>query len=194
MPNWVENDLLISGNDSDITSLLAHVSSTVHGKRIDLDFSKLIPYPEEYDDADRRYLEFNGRLNAIYEPLEKMTPEARRQLKALYKEFGLPNGKHPANGYNNGGREWCLANWGTKWNACCVEFEGCALSGKVVIHFKTAWAPPIPVIERMASMFPTLEIQHEYYEGGAHFCGSAAYVGGRLVNSVKAPYFGARGG
>ena len=37
-----------------------------------------------------------------------------------------------------------VANWGTKWNASDTQWNGNSVS------FLTAWAPPDPVIQKMA--------------------------------------------
>ena len=67
----------------------------------------------------------------------------------------------PKDGFNSGGYDWCVANWGTKWPASRVEVEG-PVTGydektlEVVFHFDTAWSPPMPVIKRAAELYPAL--------------------------------------
>jgi hypothetical protein len=52
--------------------------------------------------------------------------------------------------------DWSSANWGTKWNA----YEALIENGAV--KFDTAWATPLPVIEKLSKMFPDEEIHVRY--------------------------------
>lgn len=51
--------------------------------------------------------------------------------------------------------DWSIKNWGTKWNA----YSYVAIS-EDEIEFQTAWSAPIPVIEKLAEMYPDVEIEH----------------------------------
>lgn len=57
--------------------------------------------------------------------------------------------------------DWCIANWGTKWNAYGYE-KGCDYSNAEELRFLTAWAAPHPIIQRLSEMFPEIEIAHEW--------------------------------
>jgi hypothetical protein len=57
-----------------------------------LDANKIIPYPERFAEADRKYAEaWNNKIPKVKD------------------------------GYNNGGYKWCCTNWGTKWGFCDVS-------------------------------------------------------------------------
>lgn len=47
---------------------------------------------------------------------------------------------------DGGWYEWCVQNWGTKWDACqCVTSE---MDGETLqLQFETAWSPPIAFFE-----------------------------------------------
>lgn len=51
--------------------------------------------------------------------------------------------------------EWNIANWGTKWGAYQYK-ERARVPGSFVFEFQTAWAFPVPIFEKLASMYPTL--------------------------------------
>jgi hypothetical protein len=54
--------------------------------------------------------------------------------------------------------DWANANWGTKWN--CGEFGiSCDRAGLLNFVFDTAWSPPMPVLEKLLEMRPTLRIK-----------------------------------
>lgn len=62
------------------------------------------------------------------------------------------------------------------------------------LEFDTAWSPPIPVIEKLASLFPDHEFHLTYYEGGIGFCGQARWSGGQEQFHRQDAYSGPRGG
>lgn len=70
--------------------------------------------------------------------------------------------------------DWCCDNWGTKWNA----YENQQPDSDTII-FETAWAPPEPVIARLAKMYPEAEIEHWWAdEDTGSNDGHAKYSGG----------------
>jgi hypothetical protein len=61
--------------------------------------------------------------------------------------------------------DWNYVNWGTKWNACCDDFERGAINGSphfAKYYLRTAWADPRPVIMKLIEMYKNLDI---YIEG-----------------------------
>ena len=170
MPNWCENELYIKGKKSEVEAFI----ETVRGGREDptvFDFAKIVPYPEEYDLADK----------------------ARREWEETYKNVPW-NQRPPApqDGFNQGGYQWCCNNWGTKWNACDIRFyktsRGCTMG------FNTAWSPPTPVIAKASELFPNLYFRLKYWEGGAGFRGEFEAQGGVILNDWNDNYLGHRGG
>jgi hypothetical protein len=62
------------------------------------------------------------------------------------------------------------------------------------MEFDTAWSPPIPVIEKLASMFPDHAFELKYFEGGIGFSGHARWTGGSEEFHYQYDYDGPRGG
>ena len=48
MPNWCECDLSIRGDAGEIDRLLEERGGEFDGKRLAIDFDKVIPYPREF--------------------------------------------------------------------------------------------------------------------------------------------------
>lgn len=69
-------------------------------------------------------------------------------------------------GYKDDDRwyDWCVSNWGTKWNADTynISDEGISLG--------TAWSPPLPVISELAKLVQK-DLRLIYIEEGMGFCG-----------------------
>jgi len=74
--------------------------------------------------------------------------------------------KHGAVGW----REWCVKNWGTKWDADAAEIteEG---DFSLVYEFNTAWSPPVPLVYKIRARFPKLKISAFYDEPGVERAG-----------------------
>ncbi len=65
---------------------------------------------------------------------------------------------------------------------------------RAFLEFDTAWSPPVPIIEKLAGMFPDHEFDLKYYEGGIGFCGHARWSGGEEQFHEQDDYDGPRGG
>ncbi|MFO0887920.1 MAG: hypothetical protein U0790_02115 [Isosphaeraceae bacterium] len=142
------------------------------------DFERFTPYPEEF-----------RRLDDVAAAWDRERAENPGKVESA----------RPRDGYNAGGYEWCVANWGTKWRAFHVdrkEPEPCDREGswQVVIHLDTAWSPPLPVILRASELFTKLDFELRYFECGNAFNGMFCCRGGEVSYDESGPYFGERGG
>lgn len=165
MPNHVDCSLRIHGKKSQIHNFFL----AVEGSEATIDANKIIPYPKEYKDRD--------------EKAEKHNEEVRKTGK----------GEWMKDGYNSGGYDWCLKNWGTKWGM--YDFtEVKYFERSAVIGFQTAWSPPIPLITKLGEMFPELTFTLRYYEGGMGFQGVYKIKGDDVLDEVEKEYRGYKGG
>jgi len=95
MPNWVENDLTISGDMKELKKFGVVWNESMKNSDTPCGISNhFIPYPEQYKALDLKMKEWTKKNNK----------------SSIYAPFN--------NGYNSGGYEWCIANWGTKWGIC----------------------------------------------------------------------------
>ena len=67
---------------------------------------------------------------------------------------------------------WCVSNWGTKWEASETSSNG------NYVFFDTAWAPPIDAITALSSLYPVVEMVLSFYEPGMLFAGYATFKNG----------------
>lgn len=66
----------------------------------------------------------------------------------------------PEFGNNSDGLDsnsWCMDHWGTKWNAKDIDVVR-VNENELKIKFETAWSPSIPIVDRMAVLFPNVSI------------------------------------
>lgn len=103
----------------------------------------------------------NGEVGVVVPvgiPCVNNSADARAKLVA---EFGFDNWY-----------EWCVANWGTKWN-CNTSNTGIDTNEDTVLEFSfdSAWSPPIKWLAKVVTDFPTLKFKMHYIEPGDDFCG-----------------------
>jgi len=128
MPNHVSNHITFDGNKEEVNQLL----SKIKGNDEFIDFNKIIPRD--------KFLEDN------YNEPRKDDPDFDYKVKRLKDEYGTTSGY-----------DWTTANWGTKWNAYHIEYEG-----SNSISFDTAWSHSFPIIEKLSEMFPKVIINVLY--------------------------------
>lgn len=86
-------------------------------------------------------------------------------LDAYFATANQDNDADPRNWYN-----WNRLHWGTKWDAYSQESSasypkgGSAYPETLFYRFQTAWNPPLPVLEAMASQYPDLNFQLTYQD------------------------------
>lgn len=102
--------------------------------------------------------------------------EAVEWAKAHQPEL-LAMGMRSVAGYMEHGAlgwyDWSNANWGTKWD--CYEASKEPEDGKLIYVFDTAWAPPVPIVEKLMELFPGIAVEHRYFDEGHCFWGIMIY-------------------
>jgi len=69
---------------------------------------------------------------------------------------------------------WVQTNWGTRWIVAMNTDTAVRLqpvNGGLEAFFLSAWTPPIPFYNTLASQYPDLQFEYEYTEWGMGFCG-----------------------
>ena len=74
----------------------------------------------------------------------------------------------------DGWYDWCIQNWGTKWDIGAGEDERYGLKATVVgneasCSFDSAWAPPIGLYNELIEL--GYDVHASYFEPGMCFCG-----------------------
>lgn len=141
-----------------------------------------------------------GNVDAVTTVLEKVEGGVEDHNK-IYLDFNKIIPMPSAYSSDDGWYEWCIENWGTKWNAYWFgeKLEEKIKKGnktklKVTLTFSTAWSPPTPVIEALITHFPACEFDLKYYECGCAFKGHLKGKNGSVVVNTTSDYRGNRGG
>jgi len=186
MPNHVDNDLYVYGPTKKLNEFMAFAkASDPDGEALVTE--KFIPYPDKFKEMDEEAKVFNEM----------------RERKRLAGE-DISGLEWKKDGYNSGGYEWCIENWGTKWgiyDSVLQDADGlgsdpddCDDEAEIMYNFNSAWSPPNPVILKMSEMFPELEFDLRYFECGAAFNGTFRCQAGKVLRDESGSYFGRRGG
>lgn len=190
MPNHCEGDLTVTGPQDQLGAFLAKHVTSADGAILNLD--SIYPEPSEFKRLDRIAREYD-------EAMRQLPRNEQGSLdKDAYAAFVRTHGQRPNDGFNSGGYDWRVANWGTKWG--CYQTWECPTpiektEGGVVLHFSTAWSPfKFDLLEVVSAAFPALRFQYDYYESGMQFQGHVIVSGGEIEQTETGPYDGERGG
>jgi hypothetical protein len=59
---------------------------------------------------------------------------------------------------------WNISNWGTKWNASDTELASDSTDSVLTYYYNTAWAPALPVLVKLTTLFPTISLFTRFVE------------------------------
>lgn len=197
MPNYCENELEVKGPKEELKRFkeFATTKATAKGDNEGssdnvLDTEKFIPYPTKYKEMD----EISRRIERDRQKyLESLGFKGNNEAIQHYREMAYKLYPDKKDGYNSGGYEWCLKNWGTKWGICRPDLTG-DTDKKLHYFFQTAWSPPNPIIKKMSEMFPKLTFTLKYWEAGSGFRGIFKVKADEVIKSETYAYSGDRGG
>lgn len=144
MPNWCDNNITIRGKAQDINAIYQQCLKD------DVDLCEAVkPVPKDLDITA-------GRLG---DEVEQKALEAKEQ--ANLEKYGHKNWY-----------DWCVNNWGTKWDLCDAEYEyEDAGEGEATlqINCQTAWGPPCVIYDTLVDK--GFYVYATYHEGGMGFAG-----------------------
>ena len=169
MPNWVFNNLRVEGNQLDIARVKKQLNTPFSRTYKDFGFQggKSVSIWKEatYD-------------NPIFSFWNIIKPE---DMDAYINEpsTGVPDNPEDPDSWfkSNNWYDWNVRNWGTKWDVAVEnsdEYPETQIldEGELFINYKfdTAWAPPIPAIEKLSKQHSrvvfTLNYEEETSWGG----------------------------
>ena len=121
-----------------------------------------------FNKSEKSKLDFNKLIPMPEDIRNTNSPNNSETKQELIDKYGVDNWY-----------EWCVQNWGTKWNA----------NSEMIVHnnvdsikyiFDTAWAPPIPWIMKLIEKYPNFNINLEYEEPMMNFGGKIEFNNGEL--------------
>ena len=163
MPNWTFNTLTVEGDQLNIARLKKQVNEPFTRKYTDY---KSI-------DGELKEVEIETTFNKpVFAFWNICKPEDMNAY--LHDEgTGVPDDPNDEKAWfqSNNWYDWNVRNWGTKWDVANVdedEYPETELmtdeETKLQYSFNTAWAPPIPAINKLSKQYPSLKINLDYEE------------------------------
>jgi len=152
MPNWVYNDLGITGNKEDIAKLKNQMNQ---------------PFTRIHDqwDADTNTYSQKEVLfsNPVFAFWNIIKPTNMKAYNAVSNGTSMDN---PDNWYS-----WNNRNWGTKWDVAVADNEKYPETElydegdeSLSYRFNTAWGCPESAIANLSSQFPSLDFNLSFEE------------------------------
>lgn len=202
MPNWVEIELTISGDDADLEAFkkgVAGLPEENEGKSSPFTFQRIIPMPKELNitsgsdgSIGMAALTGEGLSSVLDSPwVAKEGIKSQEDLVAFLSKSS-PKTLELAQKYLDNRKlfghstwyEWCNANWQTKWDACRPSLTS-EREGTLTLRFETAWSFPEPVMAKLAEMYPRLTMQGTVDEEGGYFYGEIFLKDGILTKNFQ---------
>lgn len=164
MPNHIQNRLKIVASPERVKEVFAAMSDEDGF----IDFEKIIPSPQSIKDVGEiHYGIVDAVKNAFGAPLHSNDLIASLQAQNRAKNKLKPE-DHDAFikacvAYKETGfcywYDWNIAHWGTKWNAYDQPDKR---DTKDTRHFNTAWSCPVGIVNKIAELFPDVEMFWDY--------------------------------
>ena len=160
MPNWCNNSLTVTGDKDEVAKFVEENK----GGRVG-------------DGTDHLA---NGEVEEYELTFEAVLPIPRMPDGQL---LGEPQNPEPGVRWtgNDNWHDWCVRNWGTKWDAG-TGTEVDYLPNGVLYTFDTAWAPPSAWVQAASEKYPDLTFDIIFEEPGMGFGGREVYAAGDLTD------------
>ena len=176
MPNHITNILTIDKNQDEIAELMQNGEEK-------FDFNRIIPMPKELEGTNSpARIVPNDKIEKELLVWEEANKEKDSLLKmgrpiSTTESIDLIN-KYGADNWH----DWCIANWGTKWNSYEVSYS----DNKKKIVFDTAWSCPLPVIEALSKKFSDTTFTLKYAdEDIGNNCGTIVLFNGEILSEEE---------
>ena len=113
----------------------------------------------------------------IVGPTEQLS-KLKDVVNADHSDIGLLETIAPPVAPDEASYDWCVENWGTKWDIGdgYAELDELAtahpfLQSRLTITTETAWSPPLEALNMFQEANPELFVKCWYYEPGMDFAG-----------------------
>jgi Ferredoxin-like domain in Api92-like protein len=128
----------------------------------------------EQNKQGEQYLDFNGAIpmpeDLVHTKAPNLDTESDKS-KELIAKYGT-----------NNWYDWAVNNWGTKWNATCIEDWYVSEDETTAqINFDTAWCQPTEWLIKTSKKYPNIEFGLEFYEEGNCFIGYYKIINGQFL-------------
>jgi len=156
-----------------------HVIAAALNDKGEFDFRTIIPFHGQHD-WDGIYVSSENAAKAVLSLPVSDHPNVSKFSDAEFEQFvGMLRNYRSCEFLHS--MDFARACWGTKWNAYRQKIN----LDEGVVQFETAWSCPLPVFEKLASMFPDDEIVVEFADKDlSSNCGTITLKGGTVLADI----------
>ena len=178
MPNWCSNKLCISGPKEELAKFAG--TFTNESGEPEFKLNQTVPMPQILRDVCTGSCMIDGVRHNTWKEIEvdgkRVQIAFTQEEKDEFKKIGYPSWY-----------EWAIANWGTKWD---VQEANTLISDEyIIVHFDTAWSPPVNWLETVSTMYPLLKFEIFCSEGGACFYGTITAQNGEVSEDMHKDFW-----
>jgi hypothetical protein len=194
MPNHTANNVTITGPKDTVLAFTTMAKNTSQ----DFSLNSFLPIPSELknttspvhimsqSEIDDMWTEWRKKKESKCDtgPMglhsyEKDAPFGlgitQETYYTLVKKYGVSNWY-----------DWCLINWGTKWDCYNVgEWGVDSETSAATIYYETAWSPITIFWQTISQKYPDCEFRHEFADEGGGFLGNETIMNGNIIDSEK---------
>lgn len=147
MPNHVTNIVSFKGDQSKIQDLI----DSVRSKDSEFDFHTFCPMPQELRGSRSPTSIVSQEDYDKYMAKDEKNDWDKCITQQMSDDLIMQHGAD--NWY-----DWSIMNWGTKWNAYDINFDGSDFS------LQTAWSTPFNAMHALSEKFPHVTICVKYFD------------------------------
>lgn len=176
MPNWVHNEVRVYGEEKDVSKFMEKVEENKDNL-----FESFLPMPQTYRDWDTTNHPNGEGLEVGKENIDILDERKKFVVTEEYIEGLKKATKEQKDKYGVvGWYDWRCRYWGTKWDACDLEYDERSFS------FNTAWSAPLPFMKYLAEQYPELGFLLTYADEDTHGgnCGAVIYHNGKVFEEL----------
>ena len=159
MPNWTNNNIIITGKGDDLEKFMLTITKELQGEPI-YQLTDCVPRPKIFKTIHQGARTFDDvRCDVWFEDEDGPRPMLDITKQELIDKYGTYK---PV--------DWEYKNWGTKWGDCATELLFVDDS-KIVMTFDSAWGEPFRLLNEIARKYNlkiTNSALHEFEEEPVH--------------------------
>lgn len=161
MPNWCENELIITCNDPISFKKFIELSGI---DKNNFKFNNIRPMPEQLRGISTGGITINEVAYTQWRTDKDGTNPTgigNDEIDELYQKYGASNWY-----------DWCCKYWGVKWDVQDVDYMGLDFDNREAhLYFSTAWSPPEEMYDYIRLHFPGIDMNWFYKESGMQIAG-----------------------
>jgi len=192
MPNWIPNELTVTGSKDDMAAFYKAAAGHSHkyvstkdtdwGSFTDIMLEAAVSNAEYFKSMEKSDFSFHALIpvpNAVL--LMPYDPSRFRDLVSDNKTYAEFCKKHNV---TCSGYEWERENWGVGWGDCHTYIHT-REDDSFVVSFDTAWTVPDIFLEKVSAIFPNLAFSMYSSDSSSRTYRTITFVNGVMIEHYE---------